>query len=162
MLANSSNLTAICDIFYYFLINLPTSAAACCSARHQQTQQLSNKLNFISAQLIITFSSRMLRARWHDSEKKLRHGCHPMIPNEYFDVLSVLHMATFYVTSVAGYQVNFLVNIPAFRTECEIVFRLLHLFLESLSSFNFHAFLQYQRRRPPAELQWKHSVPWCV
>lgn len=47
-----------------------SSTAACYLMSHQQTRQFSNKLNFISAQLIINFSPRMLWAWWHCTEGK--------------------------------------------------------------------------------------------
>lgn len=80
-----------------------SSAAACYLVSHQQTRQFSNKLNFISAQLIITFPQECFGLDDMALRKKLPRGCHHMIPNEYFDVLSVLHMATFHVTSVEEY-----------------------------------------------------------
>lgn len=80
------------------------SAAACYLVSHQQTRQLTNTLNFISAQLIITFPQECFGAWWHGTKERLPHRCQHVIPYEYFDVLSALHMATFHETSVEEYR----------------------------------------------------------
>lgn len=76
------------------------SAAARYLESHQQTCQFSSKLNFISAQLIITFLPECLEPDNMALREASHHRCHSVTSNEDFDVLSVLHLTTFCVSPV--------------------------------------------------------------
>lgn len=135
-------------IFSIFLIYLlKSSAAACYLVSNQQTRQFSNKLNFISAQLIINFSPRMLWAWWHGTEGKTPSRLPP------YDTQWILWCV---ISPAYGYF------------PCDFCWRILgDLFGEYSWMQDMYAFLQY-RMHPTHAMshmqlwQWKQTAHWCI
>lgn len=139
-----------------------SSAAACHLVSHQQTRQFSNKLNFISAQLIITFPQECFGL----DDMALRKNSH-MAATVWYPMNALMcYQFCMWLLSMwlllKNTRWTFWGNIHASLTECKTCSSgggggngfcqsSAHLLLECLSSFNFHASLQY--RRHPAQMQ---------